>query len=66
MFFAADGFSSPLSPTRMTRRDEKEQLSHLNDRLAQYMDRVRQLESENRSLNFQIKTQEETVVKVCC
>lgn len=38
---------------------------HLNDRLSTYIDRVRQLESENQRLTYQVRTTEETVVKVC-
>uniref|UniRef100_A0A914X3G0 IF rod domain-containing protein n=1 Tax=Plectus sambesii TaxID=2011161 RepID=A0A914X3G0_9BILA len=47
--------SSPLSPTRLSRVQEKETLSCLNDRLASYIDRVRQLESENNRLTVQIR-----------
>lgn len=54
---------SPLSPTRLSRIQEKQQLSNLNDRLAQYIDRVRQLETENQRLSYQVRTTEETVVK---
>lgn len=45
---------SPLSPTRLSRLQEKEQLQSLNDRLAAYIDRVRQLELENNRLNIQV------------
>lgn len=53
------GRSTPLSPTRITRLQEKEELSHLNDRLATYIDKVRSLESENSVLHLQISEKEE-------
>ena len=52
---------SPLSPTRLTRLQEKVELQNLNDRLAAYIDRVRQLESENNRLTLQIHTTQDTV-----
>ncbi|KAJ8338665.1 hypothetical protein SKAU_G00354510 [Synaphobranchus kaupii] len=51
--------STPLSPTRISRLQEKEELSHLNDRLATYIDKVRSLESENSVLHLQISEKEE-------
>ncbi|TTF71935.1 Lamin-B1 [Bagarius yarrelli] len=50
---------TPLSPTRITRLQEKEELSNLNDRLAIYIDKVRSLESENSVLHLQISEKEE-------
>ncbi|XP_028318225.1 lamin-B1 [Gouania willdenowi] len=50
---------TPLSPTRMTRLQEKLQLRDLNDRLASYIDTVRSLESENSVLQLQISEKEE-------
>lgn len=50
-----------LSPTRVSRADEKKQLSGLNNRLAAYIERVRQLELENGRLTLQIRSSEETV-----
>ncbi|XP_038660906.1 lamin-B1 [Scyliorhinus canicula] len=51
--------SSPLSPTRISRLQEKEDLKNLNDRLAVYIDKVRSLESENSILQLQISEREE-------
>ncbi len=47
----------------ISRVQEKQQLAGLNDRLAVYIDRVRQLESENRQLTTRVQTQEETVTR---
>ncbi|KAJ8392715.1 hypothetical protein AAFF_G00071990 [Aldrovandia affinis] len=51
--------STPLSPTRISRLQEKEDLCNLNDRLAIYIDKVRSLESENSVLHLQISEKEE-------
>ena len=51
------------SPARITRMQEKEQLSNLNDRLAAYIDKVRYLENENSRLSVQIRASEETVTR---
>ncbi|XP_059573956.1 lamin isoform X1 [Alligator mississippiensis] len=53
--------TTPLSPTRITRLQEKEDLQELNDRLAVYIDRVRSLESENAGLRLRITESEEVV-----
>lgn len=42
------------SPTKMTRIQEKEELQHLNDRLAVYIDRVKFLEETNSKLTAEI------------
>ncbi|XP_073685427.1 lamin-B1 isoform X2 [Garra rufa] len=51
--------ATPLSPARISRLQEKEELQHLNDRLAAYIDKVRSLESENSVLQLQINEREE-------
>lgn len=50
---------TPLSPTRISRLQEKEELRQLNDRLAIYIEKVRSLESENKVLQVQITEREE-------
>ncbi|KAJ9584207.1 hypothetical protein L9F63_021442 [Diploptera punctata] len=54
---------SPLSPTRYSRLQEKADLQNLNDRLACYIDRVRQLEAENSRLTREVQTSQETVTR---
>nr|AAC31543.1 lamin B1 [Xenopus laevis] len=51
--------STPLSPTRISRLQEKSDLQELNDRLAVYIDKVRSLESENSLLHVQVTEREE-------
>ncbi|XP_071763278.1 lamin [Centroberyx gerrardi] len=46
--------STPISPARITRLQEKEDLCNLNDRLAVYIDKVRSLEVENAGLRMRI------------
>lgn len=55
--------SSPLSPTRHSRLQEKADLQNLNDRLACYIDKVRYLETENSRLTREIQTTQETVTR---
>ncbi|MFH4976111.1 hypothetical protein AB6A40_002820 [Gnathostoma spinigerum] len=57
-FSISSSSASSMSPTRRSRLAEKETLSHLNDRLAAYIDRVRQLELENERLNVRINESE--------
>src|SRR5699024_5025604 len=47
--------SRPVSPTRLSRIQERTELQHLNDRLATYIERVRNLESENSKLRVQVQ-----------
>lgn len=53
----------PPSPTMISRIQEKNELASLNDRLAAYIERVRQLESENSRLTRMVHTQEDTVTR---
>ncbi|XP_070706692.1 lamin-B1 [Pempheris klunzingeri] len=53
------GSGTPLSPNRISRLQEKQQLRDLNDRLAVYIDKVRSLESENDVLLLQINEKED-------
>ncbi|KAL7867089.1 hypothetical protein AOLI_G00149030 [Acnodon oligacanthus] len=55
--------ATPLSPTRISRLQEKEELRHLNDRLAVYIDRVRALELENDRLMFKVSEKEEVTTR---
>ncbi|KAF4805198.1 hypothetical protein TURU_001813 [Turdus rufiventris] len=54
---------TPLSPTRISRLQEKEELRQLNDRLAVYIDRVRALELENDRLLLKISEKEEVTTR---
>ncbi|KAM8713467.1 hypothetical protein ACLKA7_013735 [Drosophila subpalustris] len=55
------GATSPTSPHRTTRLQEKEELQHLNDRLACYIDRMRHLENENGRLTQELHLAQDTV-----
>uniref|UniRef100_A0A182N2S1 Lamin n=1 Tax=Anopheles dirus TaxID=7168 RepID=A0A182N2S1_9DIPT len=55
--------SSPLSPTRHSRLQEKADLQNLNDRLACYIDRVRFLEQENSRLTMEVRTSQDTTTR---
>lgn len=58
--------STPLSPTRISRLQEKHDLQHLNDRLAVYIDRVRSLELENDRLMVKVSEKEEVTTREVC
>jgi len=51
---------SPLSPTRESRNDEKRSMQNLNDRLASYIEAVRNREAEIQGLKQERTTIEET------
>lgn len=55
--------STPLSPTRISRLQEKQDLQQLNDRLAVYIDRVRALELENDRLMVKVSEKEEVTTR---
>ncbi|NXP05709.1 LAML3 protein, partial [Thinocorus orbignyianus] len=50
--------ASPLSPMRLSRLQEKEELQQLNDRLVAYIERVRALEADNSVLHQRLAEQE--------
>ncbi|XP_044135511.1 lamin-L(III)-like isoform X2 [Bufo gargarizans] len=60
---AAAGAPSPGSPTRLSRLQEKEELRHLNDRLAAYIERVRALEADKSLLKLQLEEKEEVTTR---
>lgn len=57
------GATSPTSPTRTSRLQEKEELQHLNDRLACYIDRMRHLENENNRLTQELQLAQDNVTR---
>ncbi|XP_047437632.1 lamin L3 isoform X2 [Mugil cephalus] len=58
---AAGGLpSSSTSPTCMSRIQEKDDLRHLNDRLANYIQRVQELESERSFMLMQLEEKDES------
>ncbi|KAL1022874.1 hypothetical protein UPYG_G00033580 [Umbra pygmaea] len=59
----ASSAGTPLSPTRISRLQEKQDLQHLNDRLAVYIDRVRSLELENDRLMVKVSEKEDVTTR---
>lgn len=55
--------AAAVSPARITRLQEKEDLINLNDRLAVYIDKVRSLELENAGLRMRISESESSVTR---
>lgn len=45
-----------VSPTKLSRMQERDELGHLNNRLSVYIERVKNLETENASLSAEIET----------
>lgn len=60
---APGGSPSSVSPTRLSRLQEKEDLRQLNDRLANYIERVRQLENEKSSMRLLLEEKEESTTR---
>ncbi|XP_030622129.1 lamin L3 isoform X2 [Chanos chanos] len=60
---AAGVSPSGVSPTRISRLQEKEELRQLNDRLANYIERVRQLENDKLSMQVLLEEKEESVAR---
>ncbi|XP_039991306.1 lamin L3 isoform X1 [Xiphias gladius] len=57
---AAGLTTSSTSPTCLSRMQEKDELRHLNDRLANYIQRVQELESERSSILIQLEEKDES------
>ncbi|XP_056134289.1 lamin L3 isoform X2 [Lampris incognitus] len=51
--------ASGISPNRLSRMQEKDELRHLNDRLANYIQRVQELENERSSMLLLLEDKEE-------
>ncbi len=58
-----NGGRSPVSPSRVSRLQEKEEMQNLNDRLAIYIETVRRLETDNNILRAQASRYEENSQK---
>jgi lamin B len=58
-----NGGRSPVSPSRVSRLQEKEDMQNLNDRLAIYIETVRRLETDNNILRAQASRYEENSQK---
>ncbi|KAM8762115.1 lamin L3 isoform 1-T1 [Acanthopagrus schlegelii] len=57
---AAGLHTSSTSPTCQSRIQEKDELRHLNDRLANYIERVQELESERSTILTQLEEKDES------
>ncbi|XP_042366895.1 lamin L3 isoform X2 [Plectropomus leopardus] len=57
---ADPGLPSSSTSPRLFRAQEKDELRHLNDRLANYIQRVQELESERSSILFQLEEKDES------
>uniref|UniRef100_A0A4W6CXZ6 Lamin L3 n=1 Tax=Lates calcarifer TaxID=8187 RepID=A0A4W6CXZ6_LATCA len=57
---------SSTSPTCRSRIQEKDELRHLNDRLANYIQRVQELESERSSILIQLEEKDESKSREMC
>lgn len=57
----SSGLGSPtfLSPSVTSNKVQKDEMAHLNNRMANYVEKVRSLEAENTTLKVQITTYEE-------
>nr|XP_033776483.1 lamin-L(III)-like isoform X2 [Geotrypetes seraphini] len=53
----------PVSPTKLSRQQERDELRHLNDRLAAYIERVRSLEADKALLRLQLEEREEVATR---
>lgn len=57
---ADPGLPTSSTSPRLSRVQEKDELRHLNDRLANYIQRVQELESERSSILFQLEEKDES------
>lgn len=57
------GTGTTTSPTRISRLQEKDDLRHLNDRLANYIHRVQELESERSSMLLLLEEKEDSTCR---
>ena len=59
-YFDRESPSTPLSPSLLSRKDEKDQMINLNNRMAVYVEKVRSLETENEGLRIRVSSFEQT------
>ncbi|XP_069481096.1 lamin-B3-like isoform X2 [Ambystoma mexicanum] len=60
---SASSFTSPSSPTRLSRLQEKDELRKLNDRLAAYIERARALEADKQELSAELRERRESCTR---